>query len=437
MPSAVLGQAARPLLHRPAQRRTWSSTIHASSIRRTVGGAVLPLERDLTAPLAFVVKETPRKYLEGFLNPGDTDVQPKLVLMEPYQRGKIPVVFIHGLGSDPITWVDAINQFQTQRDLYQEYQFWYFVYPTGGELLKSAAALREELCLVRETFDPRHEDAALEQMVLVGHSMGGLVAQLQVTYSSDILWRYAARQPLEAVRTDPATRERLRETFFFDPSPLIKPVVFIGTPHRGSGMALRVIGRVASGLVRLPAEERHEYQQLMANNRDIFYEYLWKAQPTTINLLEPANPLLEAMAQMPFNPCVRLHSVIGNWRKNWNGEWSNGVVSESSARQAGVSSELFVPVRHAQLHKCDASVAELMRLLRKHLVQCMAERGGCPHTVDLFHAGTTMEGIRFQTASATIHGYPQTREDLPCANFTCLWSTPISPAVSWWSPSSR
>ena len=89
-------------------------------------------------------------------------------------------------------------------------------------------------------------------------------------------------------------------------------------------------------------EERHEYQQLMANNRDIFYEYLWKAQPTTINLLEPANPLLEAMAQMPFNPCVRLHSVIGNWRKNWNGEWSNGVVSESSiARQGSPVNYLF------------------------------------------------------------------------------------------------
>ena len=169
----------------------------------SVGPARLRLDRDLTASLVYLKETAPHKYLQGFLDPGETDVKPKLVMMEPYQPGKIPVVFIHGLGSDPLTWADATNSLRAQGDIYRRCQFWYFRYPTGGDLMESAAALREKLLLARETCDPQHSDPALAQMVLVGHSMGGLVAQLQVTYSYDILWQHAARQPIEAVRTTP------------------------------------------------------------------------------------------------------------------------------------------------------------------------------------------------------------------------------------------
>lgn len=371
-----------------------------------VGCAAVLLNRDLTAPFAYLLEDTPRKYLEGFLDPGETDVKPKLIFMEPYQRGKIPVVCVHGLGSDPMTWIDAINQFRTQSDLYQQYQFWYFRYPTGSDLLESAAALREILWLVREIHDPRHEDLSLERMVLIGHSMGGLVAQLQVTYSHDILWRQAARQPLESVRTGPAMRERLRRNFFFDPCPLVKRVVFMGTPHRGSSMARRLAGRVASSLVRLPEEEQAEYRQLMDDNRDIFYEYLWDSRPTTIDLLEPSNPLLEAMSRMPFNPCVRLHSVIGTGQRTWNGELSDGVVSVSSARQAGVCSELFVPVRHTQVNKCDTSVAELIRLLREHAQDGPARLNA--RILESFSRSRTPDG-----AVSTAQKFPPSRPEVP------------------------
>jgi len=38
-------------------------------------------------------------------------------MIEPYQRGKIPVVFIHGLLSDPITWLDAVNDLRAGPDI--------------------------------------------------------------------------------------------------------------------------------------------------------------------------------------------------------------------------------------------------------------------------------------------------------------------------------
>jgi pimeloyl-ACP methyl ester carboxylesterase len=331
-----------------------------------VGPTVVGMERDLTAPFACLLQDTPRKFTEGFLDPGDDDVKPKLFMMEPYQRGKIPVVFIHGLWSDPVTWVDAVNDLRAQGDICRQYQFWFFRYPTGKGVLESAAELREKLLLARESFDPTHQDAAMDQMVLVGHSMGGLVARLQVSYSYDILWRSAANQPLETVRTTPAMRERLRRAFFFDPSPSVRRVVFIGTPHRGSTTSRRLVGRIASSLVHVTGPEETQYQQLMDNNRDIFAEYLWNSWPTSIDLLEPSNPLLQAFACMPYSRCVQLHTIIGTGGRALGGESGDGLVSVSSARQAGARSELLVPVRHEKLHRDIATVNSLMRILCEH-----------------------------------------------------------------------
>ena len=103
----------------------------------------------------------------------------------------------------------------------------------------------------------------------------------------------------------------------------------MATPHRGSSMARRVVGRAAAKLVHYSAEEEAEYRQLMTANRDIFREYLWEKKPTTIELLEPDNPLLAAMARMPMSCSVRWHSIIGSRFTTLSGEASDGVVPES------------------------------------------------------------------------------------------------------------
>ncbi len=333
---------------------------------RPVGAATWPLDRDLTASIICMKQEAPRRYIEGFFDPGDTDMKPKLVLMEPYQPGKIPVVFVHGLGSSPQTWDDAVNRLRAQGDIYRQFQFWYFQYPTGGDLLESAASLREKLLVAREAFDPLHRDAALQRMVLVGHSLGGLVVQLQVSYSYDIFWQHAARQPLEAVRAAADVKEQLRASFYFDPSPLVKRVVFMATPHQGSSVARRLVGRAFSKLVHYSAEEEAKYRGLIDDNRDIFREFLQSKKPTAIDLLEPDNPLLKAMACMPISRCVRWHSIIGAQFTALDGEAADGIVRASSARLPGASSEFLVSARHARVNKVDTSVDELARILREH-----------------------------------------------------------------------
>jgi len=340
------------------------------------GNGAMRISRDLTAPLAAIVEDSPRQYLRGFTAPTDASVQPKLTMLEPYQRGKIPVVFIHGLYSDPITWADMVNDLRAMPDLYQQYQFWTFRYPTGGDALDSTTALRQNLNLARKQFDALHEDVALDEMVLVGHSLGGLVSKMQIATSYDILWQHVALQPFDALRAPPPLAARLADNFFFEPVPSVSRVVFIGTPHRGSTLSRRLAGRIGSSLVRYGPAADAQYQQLMEANADVFRPELQQKRPTSVDLLEPTSPFLAALAEMPVNPCVRIHSIIGTGGCSVLSEPGDGVVTVTSARYPGVESELFVPAKHEMLHRHPDAIAELARILREHLARVPGDVNG-------------------------------------------------------------
>jgi pimeloyl-ACP methyl ester carboxylesterase len=320
------------------------------------------LAGDLTAPLAAIASEVPRTYLEGFTAPTDISVQPKLFMLEPCQPGKIPIVFIHGLYSDAITWAAMINDLRAQPDLYARYQFWTYRYPTGGDLLTSTAALRRNLQLAQATYNPQGTDAAMNAMVLVGHSLGGLVSKTQVTTSYDILWNAAATQPFSNLRATPEMQERLSRGFFFEPSPHIRRVIFIGTPHRGSGMASRLSGRVGAALVRFSGEEHTAFMELIEQNPELFKPEIQRRRPTSVAMLEPDNPYLAALEQMPVSSRVRLHSIIGTGGLNPT-EPGDGIVPIASARHWG-DSELYVRAHHEKLHQVPDTIAEVARIMR-------------------------------------------------------------------------
>jgi pimeloyl-ACP methyl ester carboxylesterase len=334
--------------------------------RITTGDVSVPLERDLTAPIAYVDAQGNRNWLSGFLDPFDPATRPKLTMLEPYQRGKIPVIFIHGLLSEPMAWGDLVNELRAQPDIHSQFQFWAYRYPTGSGYLDSAASLRELLQLARNSSDPSHADASLDQMVLVGHSMGGLVARMQITESWDIPWRHFASQPIESIRAPPQERERLRRLFFFEPSPSVTRVVLIGTPHRGSSWSQRLVGRVGTSLVRFDSDEARRYQTLVDANRDIIRPQFQRAQSTSVELLDPESPLLAAMAQMPVRHGVRVHSIIGAPRRTLSGEATDGVVTASSAHYPCATSELWVAASHSELHHDATTIAEVRRILLEH-----------------------------------------------------------------------
>lgn len=335
-------------------------------LRTCVTDAGLTLARDLTAPRAYEASREGNTWLANFLQTESNSSTEGLYLCEPFQSDRIPVVLVHGVASDPVTWSQLVTTLQAQPALLARYQLWLFSYDTGQPFLQSGATLRRQLSAARQTYDPLRTDPQMSRMVLIGHSMGGLLAKLQATYSGNTLWQSAATRPLDAIYTDPTTRSSLASAFYFAPSPDISRVIFIATPHRGSVYATRVVGQISSALIEEPATMRARHAQLIRDNPGAFREEIQRGIPTSVDLLDPESQILQATARLCFPPNVALHTILGDV------EWSplegpsDGVVAVSSARLLGVQSELAVDAEHTEILRRPETAREVMRILATH-----------------------------------------------------------------------
>ena len=328
-----------------------------------IAEAELPLAVDLSASLAMTVKEAPRTYLAGFIEPGRAATTARLGFLEPYQPLKTPVVLIHGLFSDPQSWADLVNDLRAAPEFAQRHQLWVFRYPTGQGFLQSAAALRRELRAALAELDPARGDSALQNAVLIGHSMGGLVAKLQVTYSDEHVWSRLANRPLDQIATTDQTRALLAEICYFGPSPDVARVIFMASPHCGSLPSGACFGQGASLLVEPSPEQAELHEQLMRDNPGTFNPLVERRFPTSIDMLTSSSPLLDAMRQMRLRPGVKLHNIIGVSHPISLDGPSDGVVSVASASHPDCLSVLAIPAPHAKVHRSLGASAEVLRIL--------------------------------------------------------------------------
>ncbi len=362
-----------------------------------VGSTRVPLESDLTTPLAYFLSKVPLETvaLLGLLDPekllmmrpGTKDPIMGLYMVQPYEPGKIPVLLVHGLWSSPMTWMEMFNDLRSSPEIRQHYQFWFYLYPTSQPFWLSAAQLRRDLAEVRQVLDPQHHEPALDQMVLVGHSMGGLVAKLQTIQSNNDYWNLASHLPLEQVHADPETLRKLRETFFFQPNPSIRRVVTIATPHRGSQFSNETTQYLLGKLIRMPEALVGNQQALFRDNPGLLFDGSLLKIETSVDSLSPQSPILPLMLAARRPPWVKYHNIVGTTPKGW---WASsvlgendGVVSQRSARLDDANSELIVPAEHTMVQGHPLAVMEVRRILLEHLVELrgMAAAAGPPAPV--------------------------------------------------------
>jgi hypothetical protein len=91
-------------------------------------------------------------------------------------------------------------------------------------------------------------------IALVILSVMGCATPVGVRRAGTRFWDNISKTPLDQLTMEPETRELLRQSLFVTPLPFVKRVVFISTPHRGSYLAGRRLGHLASWLVALPGD---------------------------------------------------------------------------------------------------------------------------------------------------------------------------------------
>ena len=344
----------------------------------------VPIASDLTTPLAYYLTN-PSAFSLGtvglirpdeLLNPlpGKTDdnVRPLkgLYMLQPYESAKIPVVMVHGLWSSPMTWMEMFNSLRNIPEIRENYQFWFYFYPSGQPFWVSAAELRHDLQEMSDTLDPNHQEPAFKNMVLIGHSMGGLISRLQVTDSGNHFWRLISDVPLEEIKLNATLKQEIRQWFFFSPNPSIRRVITIATPFEGSHSANDLTEWLAKKMISTPKSITDTLFKLLEVNGSNHRSNLLNVK-TSVDSLSPDCEFFQVMDKCEIPESVILNNIVGVIPTLENSvlrpRQSDGVVDFSSSHRDDVESEKKIPAAHMVVHLHPAAILETKRILLEHL----------------------------------------------------------------------
>jgi pimeloyl-ACP methyl ester carboxylesterase len=327
--------------------------------RITLNKKTFSLAADFDAPTALLIaRERPERIgFSGLMNPARYADTTMLCRLQQFDPARTPVIFVHGLQETGASWAPMMDSLRDDPWIREHYQFWFFGYPTGYPYPYAAALFRQDLDGIKRAF-PNHK-----RVVLIGHSMGGLICRLMITDAGDKIWRtFFATPPAKTPLASDACR-LLEEALIFNHRPDVQRVIFISTPHRGSELASNWIGRIGASLVRTPRLFTSTYAAtkplLIADpaarplNR----------MPNSVDTLEPNDRFVEAVNKLPITPGIPYHSIIGDRGRGDTPNSSDGVVPYWSSHLPGAQSELIVNSDHGAQYNPEA-IREVARILR-------------------------------------------------------------------------
>jgi len=336
-----------------------------------IAGRSVPLGANFTAPYGLWLARSgfAMQSIRSLLGREGGIKEPRVLLMQPWDPDRLTVVMLHGLASSPEAWVNVANEVLGDEQLRRHYQVWQVYYPTNAPIAVNLMQIRRALDATIRHFDPGGTTRATHHMMLVGHSMGGVIARLLVSSSGDRLWSLVP----EGSRLSAAKRTRLHKALEpylqFSPMPQVDEAVFLAAPHRGTPTARHRLARWVAELIRLPFSVLKE----MTSISDLLKDDSGKGAPlhvsNSVDNLSDTDPFIVATENLPISPGVRYHSIIGLYKPHGElAQSSDGVVPYTSAHLAGAASEVVIPSWHS-VQETPAAILELRRIMRQHLAR--------------------------------------------------------------------
>ena len=328
----------------------------------------VPIEYEISSALASTL-EGARVWdfeLAGFRS-GDfslTKTGDGLFMLGPHRVGRIPLVLVHGTASSPARWAEMVNEISNDPRLFDRYDIWYFIYNTGNPIAYSGMLLRDALTNAIGEIDPEGKDPGLKQLIVMGHSQGGLLTKMTAIDSGVYLWPF--RVPADELKVSTETRDLLTRALFIKPLPFVKRVVFIATPHRGSYQALGLLGSLGSWLVNMPGRlTKLSLDILTLQTQGVFLGTL-SGIPTSIDNMNPNNAFLKNLVEIPIAEGVIANSIIAVDSDSPLSSAGDGVVKYSSAHLDGIESEKIIRSGHS-VQGNPETILEVKRILHEHV----------------------------------------------------------------------
>lgn len=378
-------------------------------------GKNYPLSANFSAGYALWLAENQLQSV-GILNMlnKNTAALPQLFMLKPYDPNQKVIIMIHGLASSPATWVNLTNNLFADPILRDNYQVWQVFYATNLPMLENRYQIREVIDTAYALVDPSGTHPASRHSVIIGHSMGGIMARMLVS-DDDLLPRLDNLDGLvNAVHADSMNnghpnkitnnqtrphdnvtirqllmntyQEDLSNRFFLHALPQADTAVFISAPFAGTDYADRRFTRFARRVVRLPiditktvtsaiisrGQVRGQVDSIQLQNSTIGSLYLQNGP----SQLSDQSTFIKLTKELTINDNVAYHTIMGDRAGNAKGlqgnlvgqNLSDGIVSYDSSHLDGAVSETVVTGGH-NIHENPKTILQLRKILHEHLAR--------------------------------------------------------------------
>lgn len=386
-PAAKRNQQPLPWSEMPAPSMTvllhpdgddLDSVLHTRTVRLTVHdpyvesaimlrGQRVPLAANFTAGYGLWLARAKfnKQSLRSLLGREGGIDRPHVYLMQPYDPNRRIIVMLHGLASSPEAWVELVNEILGDEALRQHYQIWQVYYPTNMPIALNHAMIRRALGDTLAHFDPSGQAPASSDLVLVGHSMGGVIARLMVSSTDQSLVQLAA----DHSRLTPQQIKRIDPMLRFESFPHVSRAIFIAAPHRGTSVAGGRLGRWMAGFIRFPVTVLEELAHTLAPNAAASSHESLGHIPNSVDNLDENDPFVRAAADFPISAQVRYHSIVAQANADVALDDSDdGLVPYRSAHLPGAQSEKVI-ISGRSVQQSAVAILEIQRILKEDMTQ--------------------------------------------------------------------